>query len=115
MKKLLLPIVVALFATSMNVNAQVGINLANPTSTLDITAKNATGTTNNVDGLLIPRVDRQRAQSMTGVPVSTMIYVNNAVTGTLGGTTANIDTVGYYFLMVRYGLNLTLHPLRVLT
>lgn len=77
--------------------AQIGINNSTPTSTLDITAKDATGTTTNVDGLLIPRVDRQRAQSMTGTPVSTLIYVNSIATGTQAGTAANIDAAGYYY------------------
>ena len=77
--------------------SQVGINTANPSSTLDITAKNATGTTTNVDGLLVPRVDRQRAQSMTSVPTSTLIYVNSVATGTQTGTAANMDTTGYYY------------------
>lgn len=53
--------------------AQVGIHTSSPETTLDIKAKNPTGSTKNVDGLLIPRVDRQRAQSMTGVPQSTLI------------------------------------------
>lgn len=77
--------------------AQTGINNNTPLSTLDITAKNPTGTTTNVDGLLIPRVDRQRAQSMTAVPISTLIYVNSIATGTLTGTAANIDATGYYY------------------
>jgi hypothetical protein len=76
---------------------QVGINNTAPTSTLDITAKNAAGSTTNVDGLLIPRVDRQRAQSMAGIPTSTLIYVNSIATGTTGGNAVNIDAVGYYY------------------
>lgn len=77
--------------------AQVGINTATPQTTLDISAKNATGTTTNVDGFLAPRVTRQRAQNMTGVPTSTMIYINNISTGTQTGTTINVDAVGYYY------------------
>ncbi|MFP3597486.1 hypothetical protein [Chryseobacterium sp. SIMBA_029] len=77
--------------------AQTGINISLPSSTLDITAKNATGPGTAVDGLLIPRVDRQRAQSMTGIPNSTLIYVNSIATGTLTGTASNIDAVGYYY------------------
>lgn len=77
--------------------AQTGINTSNPVSTLDIMAKAPTGTTDNVDGLLIPRVDRQRAQSMTSIPISTMIYINNITTGTLTGSTINVDDVGYYY------------------
>ncbi|WP_390453941.1 hypothetical protein [Chryseobacterium sp. Alg-005] len=82
---------------SVSFKAQVGINTSTPTSTLDVVAKNATGTTTNVDGLLIPRVDRQRAQSMTLVPTSTLIYVNSIATGNQTGTALNIDAVGYYY------------------
>jgi hypothetical protein len=77
--------------------AQVGINNPSPISTLDISAKNATGNSTDIDGLLIPRVDRQRAQSMSAVPVSTLIYVNSTATGTLAGIAANIDSAGYYY------------------
>lgn len=76
--------------------AQVGVNTTTPSSTLDITARNATGTSTIVDGILIPRVDRQRAQSMTSVPSSTLIYVNNIATGAQTGTAINIDAVGFY-------------------
>ncbi|MCT2561497.1 hypothetical protein [Chryseobacterium herbae] len=79
------------------INAQVGINNPSPASTLDISAKNPTGTSGHTDGLLIPRVDRQRAQSMSAVPVSTLIYINSIATGTLAGTAANIDAVGFYY------------------
>ncbi|MGH1519123.1 hypothetical protein [Chryseobacterium sp. JK1] len=79
------------------VNAQVGINTSSPTATLDVVAKNATGTATNVDGVLLSRVDRQRAQVMTGVPTSTLIYVNNVATGSQAGTAVNIDAVGYYY------------------
>ena len=77
--------------------AQVGINTPNPQATFDINAKNATGTSRDVDGILFPRVDRQRAQSMTSIPVSTMIYVNDVSTGTQTGPAANMDTTGYYY------------------
>lgn len=79
------------------INAQVGINNPSPASSLDISAKNPTGTSGHTDGLLIPRVDRQRAQSISAVPVSTLIYVNSIATGTLAGTAANIDAVGFYY------------------
>ncbi|MDR6459494.1 hypothetical protein J2786_002601 [Chryseobacterium vietnamense] len=82
---------------SLVVKSQVGINTATPTATLDVNAKNSTGTGTAVEGLLIPRVDRQKAQSMAGVPVSTLIYVNNIATGTTTGNAVNIDTVGYYY------------------
>jgi hypothetical protein len=86
-----------LLATASVTYAQVGFNTPNPKSTLDITAKDPTGTARTAEGLLVPRVDRQRAQSMTGVETSTLIYVNNVATGTQTGTAVNIDTPGYYF------------------
>ena len=82
---------------SLVAKSQVGINTATPTATLDVTAKNSTGTGSAPEGLLIPRVDRQKAQSMTGVPISTLIYVNSIATGTAAGTAVNIDTAGYYY------------------
>ncbi|WP_300691179.1 hypothetical protein [Chryseobacterium sp.] len=82
---------------SLSVYSQIGINTPSSAATLDIKAKNETGTTSNVDGLLIPRVDRQRAESMLGVPASTLIYINNATTGFGVGQAANITSTGYYF------------------
>lgn len=97
MKKIKIYSLMAFVSTSAAAYAQVGIHTANPASSLDVMAKNATGTSKNVDGLLIPRVDRERAQSMTSVPVSTMIYINSISTGTQTGTAAKIDTVGHYY------------------
>ncbi|WP_051890743.1 autotransporter outer membrane beta-barrel domain-containing protein [Chryseobacterium vrystaatense] len=82
---------------SMSAYSQVGMNTASPAATFDITAQNATGNSKNVDGLLIPRVDRERAQNMTGIPISTLIYVNGIVTGDTTGNAVNIDAVGYYY------------------
>lgn len=95
MKKQLLTILAVSF--SGIAIAQVGINNTTPASTLDITAKAATGTTTTPEGLLIPRVDRERAGSMTSVPTSTMIYVNDISTGAASGTAVNIDAVGFYY------------------
>jgi len=75
--------------------AQVGIGTPAPAATLDITAANLTGTT--VDGLLVPRVSRLRAQTMTGTPTSTVLYVNDISTGTATGTTINVTALGFYF------------------
>ena len=77
-------------------NAQVGIGNISPTSTLDITAINPTGTTSNVDGILIPRVDRQRAGSMLAIPNGTMIFVNSIATGAATGINSNIIATGFY-------------------
>ncbi|MFP3593250.1 hypothetical protein [Chryseobacterium sp. SIMBA_038] len=83
--------------TSSFAFGQVGFNTPDPQATVDIVAKNATGKSTNVDGLLVPRVDRERAQAMDGVPVSTLIYVNSVATGSQAGKAANIDAVGYYY------------------
>ena len=80
--------------------AQVGIGTIAPASTLDVVATNPTGVTTNVDGVLIPRVTRQRAQSMLAVPTSTMIYVTEVVTGTAAGTTLNVTSIGFYFFNI---------------
>jgi len=85
------------FMFSSSMFSQVGVNTTSPAATLDVQAKNATGTTTNVDGLIVPRVDRQRAQSMASIPTSTLIYINNIVTGSQTGTTINVDAVGYYY------------------
>lgn len=91
--------VILFFSMSFSIalNAQVGIGTVTPGSTLDVTAKLPTGTDASVDGLLIPRVTRQRAQSMQTVPTSTLIYVNQVTSGTQTGTAINIDAVGYYY------------------
>lgn len=77
--------------------SQIGVNTPQPKSTFDIAAKNPTGTSKTPEGLLIPRVDRQRAQSMENVQQSTLIYVNNASTGSQTGNAVNIDAAGYYY------------------
>lgn len=77
--------------------SQVGIGTTTPNSTLEIVASNPTGSSTSVDGILIPRVDRQRAQSMSGTQTSTMIYVNSIATGTASGTAVNITSTGFYF------------------
>jgi hypothetical protein len=77
--------------------AQVGIGTTTPAATLDIVAANPTGLTTGVDGILVPRVTRERAKAMTAVPASTIIYVNEVVTGTATGTAVNITAVGFYY------------------
>ena len=77
--------------------SQVGVNTPDPKATFDIIAKNSTGTTTSAEGILIPRVDRERAQSMTNIETSTLIYVNSISTGTQTGLTVNVDDVGYYY------------------
>ncbi len=93
--------------------AQVGINTTSPAGTLDIAAKSATGGSTAVDGLLVPRVDRQRAQNMTNITTSTMIYINSISTGTLTGTAANIDSVGFYYFNGTVWAKLDAPPINV--
>lgn len=85
------------FFVITNSFCQIGIGNTDPKATLDITATNATGTATTVDGIIIPRVTRERAQSMTSVTTSTMIYINEVATGSATGTTANVTSVGFYF------------------
>jgi subtilisin-like proprotein convertase family protein len=77
--------------------SQIGIGNSNPKATLDVTATNPSGTATTVDGIIAPRVDRQRAQSMLLVPVSTLIYVDSIATGTAAGTAINITSTGFYY------------------
>ena len=76
--------------------SQVGVGTTTPASTLDVVATNPTGGATNVDGIIIPRVSRQRALAMTSIPTSTMIYVNDIVSGTATGIASNITIVGFY-------------------
>ena len=90
-------ITLLLLLTFCSTQAQVGIGTPVPDSTLDVVAANPTGVTINVDGLLIPRVTRERAQSMIGTLTSTLVYINEVITGTALGTTLNVTSTGFYF------------------
>jgi hypothetical protein len=57
----------AIWLFSGSMFAQIGIITKTPMATLDIAATNSTGTATQPEGLLIPRVDREKAQSMVGV------------------------------------------------
>ncbi|PTT25383.1 hypothetical protein DBR28_18110 [Chryseobacterium sp. HMWF028] len=94
MKKLFLMVA---WVSSSAVSSQVGVNTHIPNATFDIKAKNATGSMTNVDGLLIPRVDRERAMNMSLVKASTLIYVDNISTGTATGQASNVVSTGFYY------------------
>ncbi|WP_413532176.1 hypothetical protein [Empedobacter brevis] len=81
----------------ISVKAQVGIGTTDPKATLDVSAVQPKGSSTNVEGVLIPRVDRERVQSMKDIMKSTMIYVEDITTGTLAGTAINIDSEGFYY------------------
>jgi hypothetical protein len=87
-----------LFISIVNIAyGQVGVNTSAAQSTLDIKAKSPTGAFTTADGILVPRVDRQRAQNMASVETSTIIYINNSATGSQTGKAQNIDNIGFYY------------------
>nr|WP_315034706.1 hypothetical protein [uncultured Chryseobacterium sp.] len=90
-------IIALLMLSSGALFSQVGVNTTAPSATLDIIAKNPTGSSTAIDGVIIPRVDRQRAQNMVGIVTSTLIYVNDISTGSQTGNAQNIDSVGFYY------------------
>ncbi|SDQ47735.1 hypothetical protein SAMN05421664_1746 [Chryseobacterium soldanellicola] len=89
-------ILLTLLSVSAHIFAQIGVNNTTPGATLDVVAKTPAGTASTIDGLLVPRVDRQRAQNMTGIATSTIIYIN-LINGTQTGNAVNVDAVGFYF------------------
>jgi hypothetical protein len=96
MEKIVFALALCFCTATFSYGQKIGVNTENPLSTFDITAKKATGKTVEPEGLLVPRVDRERAQSMVGAKTSTMIYVTNVLTGTLTGTTRFMDQNGFY-------------------
>ena len=92
MKKYLLGAM--LIASCVFAYAQVGVGTNNPKATLDVNAMYKTGNESLVDGVLIPRVDRERALSMTNVVESTLIYVDNVSNGPSNDM---INAVGFYY------------------
>ncbi|MBV7439854.1 hypothetical protein KRX57_00300 [Weeksellaceae bacterium TAE3-ERU29] len=103
MKKIVISI--ALLSLSMSY-AQIGINKQSPKATLDIKAK-TDNTTNDLEGLLIPRVSINKALQMSGnseIKESTMIYVDDisdyTVTYPVTGEDEKVSSItekGYYF------------------
>lgn len=86
-------IITAIFLSLIS-NAQVGIGNTNPGATLEISSNTLTGST--AEGILIPRVTRTKAQSMTGILESTVIFVN-LLDGSATGIGTNIISKGFYY------------------
>lgn len=81
-------------ASIYHVNAQVGIGTNDPKATLDVVATNKTGTSTSVEGILVPRVSRERAQSMLNVEKSTLVFIDDV---TSGNPDEKMRTEGFYF------------------
>ncbi|MGP2570707.1 hypothetical protein ACT4R9_08475 [Ornithobacterium rhinotracheale] len=73
--------------------AQVGINTTAPKATVEIqTSKKENG----IEGVLIPRVTTQRAETMgEEVPESTLVYITDGITG--NNTASQIQGKGFYY------------------
>nr|WP_297308377.1 hypothetical protein [uncultured Flavobacterium sp.] len=75
--------------------SQSGINTKAPKATLEIVATNTTN--NEPEGLLIPRVSREKALNMLNIATSTLIYVNSILSGSATGKAVNITSTGFYY------------------
>ena len=99
MKKIFTTVAVVFSAIAM---AQVGVNTTKPKASLEVTSK--TGNSGSaIEGVLIPRVNKQKAYSMATATVkpeeSTLIYVNE-LTGYTGGSNAKVNDItekGFYY------------------
>ncbi|MCK0199152.1 hypothetical protein [Ornithobacterium rhinotracheale] len=77
---------------------KVGINETEPKATLDIKISDANKNSSTKEGILIPRVSRQRAADMgSDVTESTLIYVDDVSNGSLTGTTSLVNEKGFYY------------------
>lgn len=78
-----------------------GINTTAPQATLDVKAKSE-NTTADKEGILIPRISKEKALNMTGMEVSTMVYINDLSDGLIlpiNGTEIKVSRVnekGFY-------------------
>ncbi|USL95890.1 hypothetical protein D1J36_001920 [Riemerella anatipestifer] len=82
-------------------DGKVGINIDKPNATLDIKGK-TDNTSEKVEGLLIPRVNKEKALLMgantTPPQESTLVYVNDlTMTSAATAAVADITEKGYYF------------------
>ena len=79
---------------------KVGVNTSNPEATLDIrpSAANAATTATTNEGVLIPRVSRDRLKSIAtaNLKESTLVYVDN-ISGTINPVTSNVTSKGFYY------------------
>ncbi|MBV7440451.1 hypothetical protein KRX57_03390 [Weeksellaceae bacterium TAE3-ERU29] len=99
-------LLLSVLGVTYGLQAQVGINKSDPKATLDITVKDDNVNNENLDGLLIPRVSKEKAYKMGNnneIQESTLIYVNDLSTSFAVPDDANkakvenITSNGYYF------------------
>lgn len=81
------------FGVTASTYSQIGINTVNPQAVLDITASNIVSPA-NIDGLLIPRIDRFPAINPTAAQNSILVYLNVA-TGV--GSPFGVNPAGFYY------------------
>lgn len=98
-KKLFVPILLAMAATMYAQTGRVGINTANPQSTLDVTGK--LGST-DADGLQAPRLTlaelTMKGDTLYGVgQKGAFIFITDVSGGNTSGPRTNITTTGYYY------------------
>ncbi|MBN3663091.1 hypothetical protein ACQ1Q1_01725 [Ornithobacterium rhinotracheale] len=98
MKKTLLLMSLLPLAVFAQEKGRVGINEGDPKATLEISVSKENESTKTKEGILIPRVSRQRAADMgSDVTESTLIYVDDISNGSLTGTTFLVNEKGFYF------------------
>ncbi|GEM_PF-1068070 len=96
MKKNVQSIIAAFIATIFSVNAQVGIGTETPRATLEVAEVNSP---DFADGILIPRITRERAETMVGVENSLLVYIEDATGYTSGdsGVASMVNEKGFYY------------------
>lgn len=84
----------------MTNTGRLGVGTLAPNATVEIAAKDNSTTSTAPEGILIPRVTRERAKAMTGVEEGTLIYVNDITgynTDNNPGSAQYISNKGLYY------------------
>lgn len=78
----------------------IGVGTLSPRATMEIIAKNTAPTSTEIEGIIIPKLSRDRLKAMQGMPEGTLVYVNDVVgstTDTAPGRVRYVDVNGLYF------------------
>ena len=88
-----------MLASTLVYSQYVGVNTDAPQSTLDVKAKDAAlATQTQIDGILVPRVSKARAEAMgTAVPNANLIFVDALTAPATIATTARVTAIGFYY------------------